>query len=151
MKQAVANTEAGPVHVTSASASASPGMELDLRGQNCRGCAGHRSTIISTGPIWSGMPFVRIIHGKGTGKLRELVRGMLKDHPHVASFEEGHQSEGGAGVTVLTAPTNYSALTLARRRSRLPMAWRSARHLENPGKPDAAVVRPRSDACRGRL
>ena len=46
------------------------------------------------------MPFVRIIHGKGTGKLRELVRGMLKDHPHVASFEEGHQSEGGAGVTV---------------------------------------------------
>jgi DNA mismatch repair protein MutS2 len=48
----------------------------------------------------SGMPFVRIIHGKGTGKLRESVRGMLKDHPHVSSFEEGHQSEGGAGVTV---------------------------------------------------
>ena len=48
----------------------------------------------------AGMPFVRIIHGKGTGKLRQEVRAALKDHPQVASFEEGGAKEGGEGVTV---------------------------------------------------
>ena len=46
------------------------------------------------------MPYVRIIHGKGTGKLRQEVRAALKQHPQVASYEEGHPSEGGDGVTV---------------------------------------------------
>ena len=48
----------------------------------------------------SGMPFVRIIHGKGTGKLRSVVRQALKENPHVRSFEEGGEKEGGEGVTV---------------------------------------------------
>jgi DNA mismatch repair protein MutS2 len=48
----------------------------------------------------SGMPFVRIIHGKGTGRLRQVVRKALKGHPHVTSFEEGDPREGGEGVTV---------------------------------------------------
>ncbi|MDP2976735.1 MAG: Smr/MutS family protein, partial [Anaerolineales bacterium] len=48
----------------------------------------------------AGLPFVRIIHGKGTGKLRTEVRAALKEHPHVASFETGHDKEGGDGVTV---------------------------------------------------
>jgi DNA mismatch repair protein MutS2 len=48
----------------------------------------------------SGMPYVRIIHGKGTGKLRQEVRAALKGHPQVASFEEGLPNEGGDGVTV---------------------------------------------------
>ena len=48
----------------------------------------------------AGMPFVRIIHGKGTGKLRQEVRAALKEHSQVASFEEGHPGEGGDGVTV---------------------------------------------------
>ena len=48
----------------------------------------------------SGLPFVRIIHGKGTGKLRQEVRAALKDHPQVDSFEEGGAKEGGEGVTV---------------------------------------------------
>ena len=43
---------------------------------------------------------VRIIHGKGTGKLRQEVRAALKEHAQVASFEEGHPGEGGDGVTV---------------------------------------------------
>ena len=48
----------------------------------------------------AGMPFVRIIHGKGTGKLRQEVRAALKENAQVASFEEGHPNEGGDGVTV---------------------------------------------------
>jgi DNA mismatch repair protein MutS2 len=46
------------------------------------------------------MPYVRIIHGKGTGKLRQEVRAALKGHPQVATFEMGLESEGGDGVTV---------------------------------------------------
>ncbi len=98
IKQAIANIEAGPsTHISITSAS--PGMELDLRGQNSEDALAMLDDYLDRAYL-SGMPFVRIIHGKGTGKLRESVRGMLKDHPHVASFEEGHQSEGGAGVTV---------------------------------------------------
>ena len=48
----------------------------------------------------AGLPFVRIIHGKGTGKLRQVVRDALRSSPHVTSFEEGKPNEGGAGVTV---------------------------------------------------
>jgi len=98
IKQAVANIESGPSTSISITA-ASPGMELDLRGQNSEDALAMLDDYLDRAYL-SGMPFVRIIHGKGTGKLRESVRGMLKDHPHVASFEEGHQSEGGAGVTV---------------------------------------------------
>jgi DNA mismatch repair protein MutS2 len=49
----------------------------------------------------AGMPFVRIIHGKGTGKLRQVVRQALSQHPHVKSFEAGGDKEGGEGVTVV--------------------------------------------------
>ena len=48
----------------------------------------------------AGLPFVRIVHGKGTGKLREAVREHLKKHPYISSFEEARDNEGGAGVTI---------------------------------------------------
>ncbi len=48
----------------------------------------------------AGLPFVRIIHGKGTGRLRQEVRRALSQHPHVKSFEPGGEKEGGDGVTV---------------------------------------------------
>ncbi len=78
---------------------ASPGIELDLRGQRAEDALDMLDTYLEKAYM-SGLPFVRIIHGKGTGKLRQEVRGMLKDHPHVLSFEEGGEKEGGAGVTV---------------------------------------------------
>ncbi len=50
----------------------------------------------------AGLPFVRIVHGKGTGRMREAVRAALKDNPYVKSFEEAKDNEGGAGVTIAT-------------------------------------------------
>jgi DNA mismatch repair protein MutS2 len=50
----------------------------------------------------AGLPFVRIVHGKGTGRMREAVRTALKDSPYVKSFEEAKDNEGGAGVTIAT-------------------------------------------------
>jgi len=48
----------------------------------------------------AGLPWVRIIHGKGTGKLRQAVRQALSGHPQIKSFELGGDKEGGEGVTV---------------------------------------------------
>ena len=49
----------------------------------------------------SGYSQVRIIHGKGTGTLREIVRRELKKHPLVKSFRPGDYDGGGEGVTVV--------------------------------------------------
>ena len=78
---------------------ASPGMELDLRGQRSEDALDMLDRYLEKAYM-AGLPFVRIIHGKGTGKLRQEVRAALKDHPQVTSFEEGGPKEGGEGVTV---------------------------------------------------
>jgi len=44
---------------------------------------------------------VRVIHGKGTGTLRETVRRVLKGHPLVKSFRAGGHAEGKQGVTIV--------------------------------------------------
>ena len=43
---------------------------------------------------------VRIVHGTGTGALRNAIIEMLRDHPQVERFESPQQSEGGRGVTI---------------------------------------------------
>jgi DNA mismatch repair protein MutS2 len=43
---------------------------------------------------------VRIVHGTGTGALRNAIIAMLRDHPQVERFESPQQSEGGRGVTI---------------------------------------------------
>jgi DNA mismatch repair protein MutS2 len=78
---------------------ASPGMELDLRGQRAEDALEMLDRYLEKATM-AGLPFVRIIHGKGTGKLRQEVRLMLTHHPHVVSYEEGGPKEGGEGVTV---------------------------------------------------
>lgn len=45
---------------------------------------------------------IRIVHGKGTGKLRDGIHSFLKKHPHVESFRMGNFGEGEMGVTVVT-------------------------------------------------
>ena len=46
------------------------------------------------------LPSVRIVHGKGTGKLRQGVQKYLKKNKHVKSFRLGEYGEGDAGVTI---------------------------------------------------
>ena len=45
---------------------------------------------------------VRIIHGKGTGALKEEIRRYLRYIPQVASATDDHPDRGGAGITVVT-------------------------------------------------
>ncbi|GIU82529.1 MAG: endonuclease MutS2 [Pyrinomonadaceae bacterium] len=49
----------------------------------------------------SGFKRVRIIHGIGTGALRQAVRKFLKDHPHVERFTPAAQDQGGDGATIV--------------------------------------------------
>ncbi len=77
----------------------SPGIELNLRGKLVEDGLEELERYLEKA-YSSGLLFVRIIHGKGTGKMREAVRNALKSSSYVASFEEPKDSEGGAGVTV---------------------------------------------------
>ncbi|MDD5337988.1 MAG: Smr/MutS family protein [Dehalococcoidales bacterium] len=49
----------------------------------------------------AGFPQIKIIHGKGTGALREQVRRELGRHLLVKSFRPGENWEGGEGVTIV--------------------------------------------------
>jgi DNA mismatch repair protein MutS2 len=79
--------------------SSSPGIELDLRGKRADDALDALDRYLERAYL-AGLPWVRIIHGKGTGRLRDVVREALRGHPHVASFEGGKPAEGGEGVTV---------------------------------------------------
>lgn len=79
---------------------ASPGIELSLRGQLVEEARPNLDYYLEQAFL-AGLPYVRVIHGKGTGKLRNMVRGELKKHPHVDRFEPGGPTEGGDGVTIV--------------------------------------------------
>lgn len=49
----------------------------------------------------ASLEHARIVHGKGTGKLRDGIHAFLKTHPHVKSFRLGSFGEGEMGVTVV--------------------------------------------------
>jgi DNA mismatch repair protein MutS2 len=84
---------------------ASPGLELDLRGQRADEALEALERYLDAAYL-AGLPWVRIIHGKGTGKLRLAVREALGQHSYVKSFETGGDKEGGEGVTVAKLTSN---------------------------------------------
>ena len=77
----------------------SPGMELDLRGMRVEDGLEKLEKHLDQA-ILSRVPWVRIIHGKGTGRLREAVRKNLSKNKRIFGWEEGKDGEGGAGVTI---------------------------------------------------
>ncbi len=79
----------------------SPGMEIDLRGNSVDEMMPLLDKYLDNAYL-TGLPFVRIVHGKGSGTLRRVVRDELRQHPLVKSYRTGDASEGGDGVTVAT-------------------------------------------------
>ena len=75
-------------------------MELHLRGQRAAGVDQLVDDYLNDAYL-SRLPYVRIVHGKGTGALREVVRQVIAKHPLVERWETPAQNEGGDGVTVV--------------------------------------------------
>lgn len=79
----------------------SPGLELDVRGTRVEDALPRVEEYIDAAYM-AGLPFVRIIHGKGTGALRTAIRDeLLRNHPLIAKFGSGSGKEGGDGVTIV--------------------------------------------------
>lgn len=76
------------------------GMELDIRGYMGDDGVMEVERFLD-GAIMAGLSQVVIIHGKGTGALREAVHSCLRRIPAVKSFRLGEYGEGEAGVTVV--------------------------------------------------
>lgn len=74
-------------------------FEVDVRGMRIGEVDGAVQLALD-GAVLGDLPSIRIIHGKGTGALRERVAELLREDSRVKSFRLGAWNEGGAGVTV---------------------------------------------------
>jgi DNA mismatch repair protein MutS2 len=89
------------VHVTVTSANTEElRMEINLIGRTVDEATEELEKYLDHAFL-AGLPRVRIIHGHGAGILRRGVREFLKGHPHVATFAEAPQNEGGQGATLV--------------------------------------------------
>jgi DNA mismatch repair protein MutS2 len=89
-----------PTEATKTPLPAAPPLELDLRGRTVEEALHELDQRLDAAFV-AGLPMVRVIHGKGTGALRQAVREALKGHVQVGSFSPGLPNEGGDGVTVI--------------------------------------------------
>lgn len=74
--------------------------ELDLRGKRAEEVGPELDGYLNDVSV-ANFSQVRIIHGFGTGVVRQIVRDILASHPLVKSFRPGGKGEGGDGVTVV--------------------------------------------------
>ena len=73
--------------------------ELDLRGKRAEEVETLLEQYLDDASL-STLREVRIIHGFGTGVVRQMVRKRLAGHPLVKAFRPGERGEGGDGVTI---------------------------------------------------
>jgi DNA mismatch repair protein MutS2 len=74
--------------------------ELDLRGRRADEIEPMLDSYLNSASLAS-LSEVRVIHGLGTGTVRQIVRELLTSHPLVKSFRPGERGEGGDGATVV--------------------------------------------------
>ena len=75
--------------------------ELDVRGERLNDALDKVTRYVDDA-IMLGIPSVRIIHGKGTGVLREEIQKMLRTMSGVESVSDEHIQFGGTGVTIVS-------------------------------------------------
>ncbi len=78
----------------------SPGMDLDLRGMRVEEALRRFDEYVDAAYL-SGLPFARVIHGKGTGALRKAIQERVREHTLIARSIIAPPKEGGEGVTIL--------------------------------------------------
>ena len=98
--KATVNLKSGGLVRAESNATRKTGMELDIRGMAADEGVLEVDRFID-GSLMSGLQLITIIHGKGTGKLRDAVHRFLKAHKQVKSYRLGVYGEGETGVTVV--------------------------------------------------
>lgn len=77
----------------------SPGLECNLRGMRVDDALEELERYLEKA-YSAGLPYVRIVHGKGTGTIRQVVQEYLTTSPYIERWELAMRTEGGEGVTV---------------------------------------------------
>ncbi len=77
-----------------------PGSRIEVRGQTLDEALPTIDQFLDRA-YRAGLRRLEVVHGKGTGTLRQAVRDMLRTHPLVSTFEGGAREEGGEGVTIV--------------------------------------------------
>lgn len=85
--------------ITSGEAANTSG-ELDIRGSRVHEIGDIVRQFVDDSSI-QGLTSVRIIHGDGTGALREAIRVLLSKHSLVSSFSAAPRNRGGNGATIV--------------------------------------------------
>ncbi|MCR9251870.1 MAG: endonuclease MutS2 [bacterium] len=75
--------------------------DLDVRGKRAEEVIGEIDSFVDQAIIL-GYNQLRVLHGKGHGVLREIIRNHLKQNPSIAQMADEHVDYGGAGITVIT-------------------------------------------------
>jgi DNA mismatch repair protein MutS2 len=76
-------------------------LTLDLRGQRAEEAIPNLQKYIDEAVLLS-IKEVRILHGKGNGILRDIIRSQLRAIPEVKKFNDEHIEQGGHGITVVS-------------------------------------------------
>ncbi len=102
--QKISNTQAKKaIQASSYSGSISEAIgsftaELDLRGRRGEDALQEVEKYLDRA-VMMGFPFIKIIHGKGDGILRKLIREYLRKYSQVTRMEDEHPDRGGDGIT----------------------------------------------------
>jgi len=72
---------------------------LDIRGMRVKDVRSILERFLDSA-LLSGVSYVQIVHGKGTGALKKIVEEKLKEYP-VAGIDNPEDEQGGSGVTVV--------------------------------------------------
>jgi DNA mismatch repair protein MutS2 len=93
----VRSTSRSPDHPTDRPTA---GTEISLRGLRADEAEAILERALDAA-VLDDLPYLRIIHGKGTGALRDVVQRLLQHDPRVARFGLAPANQGGSGVTVV--------------------------------------------------
>jgi DNA mismatch repair protein MutS2 len=75
-------------------------LQLDLRGARAEEALAVLDRYLNDAAV-AGAERLRIVHGKGTGALRQAIRAALAEHPLVREHEPAGPAEGGDGATIV--------------------------------------------------
>ena len=93
-------SDAAPESAVSVDRSRAVAMSLDLRGARVDEALEALDRYLDEASL-AGLAKVVVIHGSGTGALRDAVRRRAGTHPLVTSVRAGHRGEGGDGATII--------------------------------------------------